>query len=100
MAIKMILLSMLGLMAHNCLFLHVMKSEPLVYLFYLMYFRSSRCDQRIEWTYLGLGQNLDLVEAEVPHQASAVTRTFALAITYMILNITLSLTAVASLREY
>ena len=99
MAIKMILLAMIALMAHNCMF-PIMKSEPLAYLFYLMYFRSSRCDQHINWLHLGLKSDLNFVVAEIPNQASAVTRTFAFAITYMVLNVALSMAAVASLREY
>lgn len=95
----MILLSTLGLMAHSCMF-PVMKSEPLAYLLYLMYFRTERCEQQINWTYLGLGTDLQFVEAELPHQASAVTRTFAIAVIYIILNVALSLAAVASLRKY
>lgn len=99
MAVKMILLSMLGVMAHNCMF-PIMKSQPLAYLLYLMYFRSSRCEQKIDWPFLGLGEDLDFVTAEIPAQASAVSRTFGIAISHMILNVSLSAAAVASLRGY
>lgn len=93
----MIVLSMLALMAHNCMF-PIMKTEPLAYLLYLMYFRSRHCSQQIVWTYLGLeGQDLPFVEPKLPLQAAAVSRTFAFAILYLNLNILLTLCAVSSL---
>lgn len=78
----------------------IMKTDHLTYLFYLMYFRSSRCDQVINWKHLGLDVDLGYVDVKMPHQTAAVTRTFGIAISYLILNVFLSLAAVASLREY
>lgn len=95
----MILLSMSALMAYNCLF-PLMKSEPLAYLLYLMYFRSRHCEQSIDWTALGLSERESFkFEAELPNQAAAVTRTFTIAIHYMTFNILLTLFAVACLCE-
>jgi hypothetical protein len=91
---------MLGIMAHYCMF-PIMKSEPLAYLLYLMYFRSRNCKREITWENLGLNdENVAFVEAQLPQQAAAVTRTFSIAMLYMIFNILLTLFAVASLCKY
>lgn len=97
MAIKMIVLSLLAIMAHFCAF-PVMQSNPLTYLLYLLYFRSRHCTREINWIYLGL-QDLQFVEAELPNQSASVTRTLTIVVLYLILNVLLSLAAVASLRE-
>ena len=83
-------------MAHNCMFVTVMKTEPLAYLLYLIYFRSKHCEKVISWSHLGLyAEDSSFVDAELPNQTAAVTRTFAFAICYMILNTLVILAAIA-----
>lgn len=95
----MIILSMLSVMTYNCMF-PIMNGQPTMYLLYLMYFRSRHCDKRINWTNLGLETSEHMpIEAVLPQQASAVTRTFAISVHYMIFNVILSLFAVACLCE-
>jgi hypothetical protein len=99
MAIKMIVLSMLALMAHFCMFEAVMREDPLTYLLHLLYFRSKSCDAEVNWENLRIVGNLNNTTAELSGQSMAVTRTFTFAILYTAFNTLLSLAAVASLRE-
>lgn len=97
MGIKMIVLSMLALMAYNCMF-PLMHSEPLAYLLHLIYFRSRHCEKQINWADLGIPVDFH-IDVDLPTQASAVTRTFVIAVHYLVLNLLLTLVAIACLCE-
>lgn len=91
----MTILSLLAIMAHFCMF--SMQAQPLTYLLYLLYFRSRHCEKEISWKHLNGGDFA--IDAQLPRQADAVTRTFLLGIHQLILNLCLTLAAIGCLRE-
>lgn len=96
----MTILSLLAIMAYNCM-LPIMQSQPLTYLMHLLYFRSRHCSAEINWSILlGSTGDLPLVEAQLPIQAAAVTRTFVIGIHYLVLNLLLTFAAIACVCEW
>lgn len=96
----MTILSLLAIMAHSCMF-PIMQTQPLTYLMHLLYFRSRHCDAEINWSFLlGSTGDLPLVEAQLPIQAAAVTRTFVIGIHYLVLNLLLTFAAIACICEW
>lgn len=96
----MTILSLLAIMAYNCMF-PVMQTQPLTYLMYQLYFRSRHCDAEINWSLLlGSTGDLPLIEAQLPIQAAAVTRTFVIGIHYLLLNLLLTFAAITCICEW
>lgn len=100
MGIQMTILSLLAIMAHNCMF-PIMQTQPLTYLMHLLYFRSRHCEAGINWSFLLASTgDLTLVEAQLPIQAAAVTRTFVIGIHYLILNLLLTFAAISCICKW
>ncbi|CAG9800367.1 unnamed protein product [Chironomus riparius] len=96
----MLVLSILSLVAYECVFQEGFASTPDSYFFHLFYYRSHHCNSFIDWSVFGL-ENAELLNDFIimPEQNAIVSRTYKLTIIQIIINsllIVVSLIAVAA----
>lgn len=98
MSCVMILLSVLAMLAYNCHLTRVMTVNPVTYMLYLLYFRSSRCRQYIDWYALGV-YDTSLSQPVVPEETFLVLRTSILSSIYFFVNVLMLITSIMLLRK-
>lgn len=83
----MMTLSFLGILAYHCDFYSMMRRDPVAYMLFLLYFRSSRCSNFIFWSDLDV--NGDWRQPSIPSETVATLRTFVLLKLYMTVSVLL-----------
>lgn len=92
-------LAVLAILAYNCVFRSFMQKTPLSYMWYLLYFKSSKCDRSIYWYFLGVYDS-SFIDPGVPDETVAVFRTFILACFYFAVSVLLLITSIQLLRKF
>lgn len=90
----MLLLSILSILAYNCIFQDIFMQSPFGYMFHLLYYRSHHCDASIDWSIFGIENTSSLVEPMMPYETAAVKRTVCIAVIQLIFNTLLIITSV------
>ena len=97
----MLVLSILSLVAYECVFQEGFASTPESYFFHLFYYRSSHCDSFIDWSVFGL-ENAELLNDFIimPEQTAIVSRTYKLTIIQIIINSLLILVSLIAIGKF
>lgn len=82
----MIIVAMCSILAYYCNFHDAFIQSPTGYMFHLLYYRSHHCDASVDWSILGIANLTNFVEPEMPHEITAVTRTFWISVIQVISN--------------
>ena len=97
----MLVLSILSLVAYECVFQDGFASTPESYFFHLFYFRSRHCNPFIDWSVFGLENAEFLNEFFImPEQNAMVTRTHKLTIIQIIINSLLIVVSLVAIGKH
>ncbi|XP_070497324.1 uncharacterized protein [Chironomus tepperi] len=76
--------AILGLLSRWCII--ETQNSPLVYMFYMFYFRVEKCEPKFQWRKFNI---INFVDVIMPGETEAVRRTYIFTITYLVLHIAL-----------
>lgn len=86
----------MSLTAYGCGF--DFKQSAVIYMLYLIYYRSARCHSEFNWGILGVDSNVSL-QPNMPSETTAVFRTLIFSIFYLVLSIFLVITCILAFGE-
>lgn len=95
----MIILSTMSIAAGNCNFEEEIEESPVLYLIFLLYFRTYGCADSFVWKELKIKNSNESILDFMPRENGATRRTQALSAIYLIFNILLLVSSLLLLGE-